>query len=94
MVEGLFSVNDVRRVVATPEVWELLVASDLGVSATTMAYLEPDDDLHTAVRRFTAFQHEVLPVLAGAPPAPVVGLLNHHAVMEAYDREVQRSVDE
>ena len=43
---------------ATPEVWPLLVASDLGVGANVMAYLEPDDDLHTALRRFTAFQHE------------------------------------
>jgi len=94
MVEGMFSVNDVRRVMATPEVWPLLVASDLGVTARGMAYLEPDDDLHTAVRRFTAFQREVLPVLAGSPPSPVIGLLRHHQVMEAYDRETYRLQEE
>jgi hypothetical protein len=33
-------------------------------------------------------------VLAGTPPSPVVGLLDHHTVMEAYDREVQRLVEE
>ena len=59
-----------------------------------MAYLEPDDDLHTAVRRFTAFQREVLPVLAGLPPSPVIGLLRHHQVMEAYDREIHRLQEE
>jgi CIC family chloride channel protein len=90
MVEGMFSINDVRRVMATPEVWPLLVASDLGVTARGMAYLEPDDDLHTAVRRFTAFQRVVLPVLSDSPPAPVIGLLRHHQVMEAYDREIHR----
>ena len=94
MVEGMFSLNDVRRVMATPEVWPLLVASDLGVTARGMAYLEPDDDLHTAVRRFTAFQREVLPVLAGSPPSPVIGLLRHHQVMEAYDREIHRLQEE
>jgi len=94
MVEGMFSLNDVRRVMATPEVWPLLVASDLGVTARGMAYLEPDDDLHTAVRRFTAFQREVLPVLAGSPPSPVIGLLRHHQVMEAYDREIHRVQEE
>jgi CIC family chloride channel protein len=89
-VEGMFSINDVRRVMATPEVWPLLVASDLGVTARGMAYLVPDDDLHTAVQRFTALQREILPVLDGAPPSPVIGLLRHHQVMEAYDREIHR----
>ncbi len=89
-VEGIFSVNDVRRVMATPEVWSLLVASDLGVNAKAMAYLEPGDDLHTAVRRFTASQLDVLPVMAQEPPSNVVGLLNHRSVMEAYDEEIHR----
>jgi CIC family chloride channel protein len=93
-VEGMFSINDVRRVMATPEVWPLLVASDLGVTARGMAYLVPDDDLHTAVQRFTALQREILPVLEGAPPSPVIGLLRHHQVMEAYDREIRRLREE
>ncbi len=89
-IEGMFSVNDVRRVMATPEVWPLLVASDLGVTARGMAYLEPDDDLHSALQRFTAFKREILPVVEGTPPSPVIGILRHHEVMEAYDREVKR----
>ncbi len=90
VVEGMFSINDVRRVMATPEVWPLLVASDLGVTARGMAYLEPDDDLHTALQRFTAFRRDILPVVDGQPPAAVIGLLRHHEVMEAYDREIHR----
>jgi len=93
-VEGMFSINDVRRVMATPEVWPLLVASDLGVTARGMAYLVPDDDLHTAVQRFTALQREILPVLKSAPPSPVIGLLRHHQVMEAYDSEIHRLREE
>ena len=94
MIEGMFSINDVRRVMATPEVWPLLVASDLGVTAHSMAFLEPDDDLHTAVQRFTAFKREILPVVDGQPPAPVIGVLRHHQVMEAYDREIHRLREE
>jgi len=94
MIEGMFSINDVRRVMATPEVWPLLVASDLGVTAHGMAFLEPDDDLHTAVQRFTAFKREILPVVDGQPPAPVIGILTHHQVMEAYDREIRRLREE
>jgi len=93
-IEGMFSINDVRRVMATPEVWPLLVASDLGVTARGMAYLEPDDDLHSALQRFTAFKREILPVVEGTPPAPVIGILRHHQVMEAYDREIQKHRDE
>jgi CIC family chloride channel protein len=94
VIEGMFSLNDVRRVMATPEVWPLLVASDLGVTARGMAYLEPDDDLHSALQRFTAFKREILPVVDGKPPAPVIGILRHHQVMEAYDSEIQRHHDE
>jgi CIC family chloride channel protein len=94
IIEGMFSINDVRRVMATPEVWPLLVASDLGVTAHGMAYLEPDDDLHTALQRFTVFKREILPVVDGQPPAPVIGVLRHHRVMEAYDSEINRLREE
>ncbi len=90
MVIGLFSMTDVRRMVASPDVWSLLVASDLSVAASTMAYLELDDDLHTAVRRFTAFKHENLPVLSGPPPSYPRGMLSYQRVLEAYDEEVHR----
>jgi CIC family chloride channel protein len=90
VVQGVFSVTDVRRVMASPEVWAVLVASDLAVAANSMAYLETDDDLHSAVRRFTAFRHENMPVLSGPPPSEVVGLLDYHRVLEAYDAEIHR----
>ena len=93
-LESVFSINDVRRVVATPEVFSLLVASDLGVSAKSMAFLRPSDDLHSAVRSFTAFKREALPVIDGEPPSPVIGFLSHHQVMEAYDQEIHRLRDE
>ncbi len=87
---GIFTVNDVRRVVTSPEVWSVLVASDLGTGVDSAAWVAPDDDLHSAQRRFSAFQLEVLPVLASAPPAPLIGLLQQGRLMEAYDREVHR----
>lgn len=90
LVIGLFSVTDVRRVMATPEVWQLLVASDLSVAASSMAFLEFDDDLHTAIRRFTAFRHENLPVLSAPPPSRAVGMLSYQRVLEAYDEEIHR----
>ncbi len=90
MVIGLFSMTDVRRMMASPDVWSLLVASDLSVASSTMAYLELDNDLHTAVRVFTAFKHENLPVLSGPPPSHPRGMLSYQRVLEVYDEEVHR----
>ena len=87
---GVFSMEDVRRVVATPEVWSLLVADDLGVTGSSVVYLDPDEDLHTALRKFMAAQVSVLPVLEGPPPSRLLGLLSHHQMMQAYDRVVHR----
>jgi CIC family chloride channel protein len=90
LVVGLFSVTDVRRMMASPDVWSVLVAWDLSVAASSMAYLELDDDLHTAVRRFTAFRHENLPVLTSPPPSAPVGMLSYQRVLEAYDDEIHQ----
>ncbi len=87
---GMFSVSDVRRVMASPEVWSVLVAGDLGADASAVVYVHPDDDLHTALRRFTGFEVSVLPVLEGPPPAPLVGMVSHHRVMEKYVEAMRR----
>jgi len=91
---GMFSMEDVRRVVATPEVWPLLVADDLGVDASSVVFLGLDDDLHTAIRRFTSAHVTVIPVLEGPPPSRLLGLLTYHEVMSAYDRAIRRYHEE
>ncbi len=90
VIHGLLSVSDVRRVMATPEVWDLLVAGDIEVDAPHVGFVTPSEDLHTVIRRFTALRLEVLPVVAHEPPAPIIGLLKYQDVMEAYDREINR----
>ncbi|RLE22916.1 MAG: chloride channel protein [Acidobacteria bacterium] len=89
-VHGLLSVNDVRRVMATPEVWDLLVAGDIEVDTPSVGFVTPEEDLHTVIRRFTALRLEVLPVFSDTPPAPIIGLLRYQDVMEAYDNEIHR----
>jgi len=89
-IVGLLSVNEVRSVMATPEVWDLLVAGDMCVDAVNVAFVLPSDDLHTVMRHFTALKLDVLPVLEHAPPSPVIGLVQHHDVMQAYDKDIHR----
>lgn len=89
-IVGLLGINEVRSVMATPEVWDLLVAGDMCVDAANVAFVLPTDDLHTVMRHFTALRLDVLPVLEHAPPSKVIGLVHHHDVMEAYDEEIHR----
>ena len=93
-IVGMFSTDDVRRVLTTPEVWSLLVAGDLGVSVDALGYLLPDDDLHTAIRRFTAHRADALPVVQSRPPAPLLGMLTHHRVLQAYDEALHMAAAE
>ena len=80
---------------ATPRLADALengaiTAGHIDALTRNVAFVRPDEDLHTVMRRFAALRQEVLPVIAGEPPAPVIGLLRHHDVMEAYDLEVQK----
>lgn len=89
-IVGLLGVNEVRSVMATPEVWDLLVAGDMCVDASNVAFVLPSDDLHTVMRHFTALKLDALPILEHEPPSKVIGLVRYHDVMDAYDREIHR----
>jgi CIC family chloride channel protein len=91
---GVFSLDDARAVMATPEVWPALVAADLGVGPGGIGFLLPTDDLHTAVRRFTAFRVAALPVLESAPPSRLLGMVTYQEVLKAYDGAVRHLHEE
>ena len=48
----------------------------------------PDDDLHTALRRFTRKNIDELPVVDQNEPTKVVGMLRRKEVIGAYDEEL------
>ncbi len=91
---GIFSVSDVRNLMATPEIWSALVAEDLAVEAEGIAYLRPEDDLHVALRRFTALRVTALPVLETAPPARLLAFVTYQEVLQAYDQACRNAQEE
>jgi CBS domain-containing protein len=89
MLVGVVSLNDIRALAATPEVWPVLVAADLGVEADAVAFLQPGEDLHSAARKFSALDLGALPVLDGPPPSRLHAMLTYRQVLQAYDGAVR-----
>ena len=48
----------------------------------------PDDDLNTALRRFTSVNVEELPVFKEAVPGQLLGMIRRADAIEAYNRRI------
>jgi CIC family chloride channel protein len=50
--------------------------------------VQPDDDLNTALRRFTQKNIDYLPIVTPEAPTHVMGMLSRHDVIAAYHHRV------
>jgi len=92
---GIFSHDDVRHYLYDETIWQLAVARD--VMTAPVVAVSPDDDLNTALRRFTSLGSDELPVVAADEPTRLLGILRHRDVIAAYNRrlmEFKRERDE
>ena len=83
---GIFSAEDVRSYLYDQSLWELANARD--VMVTNVVSVTPDDDLNTALRRFTALNLDELPVLDADDPGELLGMLRRKEAIAAYNRRV------
>ncbi|MCG8587559.1 MAG: chloride channel protein, partial [Pirellulales bacterium] len=81
---GIFSLSDVRAVADAAGAGSLIVAAD--IATFPVLTVTPDDDLHTALRRFTQKNIDELPVVAPDDPRHVLGMLRRKEVILAYDQ--------
>jgi CIC family chloride channel protein len=72
-VVGIFSANDVRRYLYDETIWQLAVARDVMVSKVVS--VTPEDDLNTALQRFTARNLDELPVFEADGKGQMLGML-------------------
>lgn len=84
---GIFSTNDVRRYLHDEMMWDLLVAADIMVSPVITLRLE--DNLATAMRRFTTRNIDEVPVVQQDQPDRVLGMLGRREVIHSYNAEVE-----
>lgn len=79
---GIFSLRDLRSVLTGDGSGPLVVAADLATSPVLT--VTPQDDLHTALRRFTQKNIDELPVVSPDDANNVVGVLSRRNVIAAY----------
>ncbi|MCA9137670.1 MAG: chloride channel protein, partial [Planctomycetales bacterium] len=83
---GIFSDDDVRAYLYDDTLWNLAVARDIMVD--NFLFLTPDDDLNTALRRFTSHNLDELPVLDPDQPGVFLGMLRRKETIAAYNQRL------
>lgn len=83
---GIFSTDDVRSYLYDETVWQLAVARD--IMTTTLITVTPDDDLNTALRRFTSLNIDEIPVVATDDSRKLQGMLRRKDVIAKYNQQL------
>jgi CIC family chloride channel protein len=83
---GIFSSQDVRRYLYDESLWKLAVANDIMV--TNVVTVTPDDDLNTALTRFTARNFDELPVVDNQEAGKILGMLRRKETIAYYNRRL------
>lgn len=83
---GIFTSDDVRSHLFNDAVWELANARD--VMSTRIVSVTPQDDLNTALRRFTQLNLDELPVVDASDSSRLMGMLRRHDVIACYNRKL------
>lgn len=85
---GIFSADDVRSWLYDDSIWTLAVARD--VMVTKIVSVAPDDDLNTALQRFTALNLDELPVLDPNDEGKLLGMLRRKETIAAYNQSLMK----
>ncbi|MFW5792494.1 MAG: chloride channel protein [Desulfohalobiaceae bacterium] len=92
---GIFSSNDFRSFLFTPEIEELVVVKDIAIS--DMIVTTPSEDLNTVMSKFTQKNLNSLPVVQEDDPGVLLGMLNRREVIAFYNdkvMEMKKKLDE
>jgi chloride channel protein, CIC family len=85
---GIFSLSDLRGVLAGHASGSLVRAAD--IATTPVLTVNPDDDLHTALQRFTIKNIDEIPIVAETEPHRLLGMLRRKDLIAAYHDEIER----
>jgi len=85
-VVGIFSATDVRTYLYDETIWHLAIAED--IMATKIVSVTPEDDLNTALQRFTSLNLDELPVFDSEEPGKLLGMLRRKETIAFYNRQL------
>jgi CIC family chloride channel protein len=83
---GVFSGKDLRAHLYDEHVWQLANARDIMVS--NVVSVTPEDDLNTALRRFTARNIDELPVVDANDSGRLIGILRRKDTIALYNQRM------
>lgn len=83
---GIFSTDDVRSHLYNKEIWQLANARD--VMTSRIVSVTPEDDLNTALRRFTDLNLDELPVVEKETPTRLLGMIRRKDVIACYNQKL------
>jgi len=87
-VVGIFSARDVRTYLYDETIWNLAIAEDIMV--TDIVSVTPEDDLNTALQRFTSLNLDELPVFDAAGEGKLLGMLRRKETIGFYNKQLLR----
>ncbi|MFO7748882.1 MAG: chloride channel protein [Desulfobacteraceae bacterium] len=85
---GIFSSNDIRQVIFTMDLEELVVMKDIMIS--DMITVTPLEDLNTVLVKLTKKNIDALPVVSEQDHGVLIGLLYRRDVIAHYNRHIQK----
>ena len=84
---GIFSSNDIRAVLFSPEIEKLVVMQDIANPEIIVA--TPEDDLNSVLHKFTMKNIDSLPVVEADDPRQLIGMLRRREVIAFYNEKIQ-----
>jgi len=84
---GIFSSTDIREVLFTPEIEQLIVVDDIATTDIIVTTLS--DDLNSVMQKFTIRNIESLPVVRDDDHGILIGMLRRREVIAFYNERVQ-----
>jgi chloride channel protein, CIC family len=83
---GIFSINDIRGVLFSLEIEQLVVMKD--VAASDIIVTTPEEDLNAVLKKFTTRNIDSLPVVQADDHGILLGMLNRREVISFYNQKV------
>jgi CIC family chloride channel protein len=87
MLTGIFSINDIRSIIFSQEIGDLVVMKD--IANVDIIVTTPSEDLNDVMKKFTVKNIQGIPVVKDEDRRRLLGMLDRREVIQFYNKRVQ-----